>query len=98
MIACLHESETDVYVGLSAGYISACLEHILALFTSKYMYVCMYVCMHVRLYVCAYVRMYVCMYVSMYVCMYVCVELLTQLRFEDAIKAKLQTAISLLMH
>ena len=42
------------------------------IFTSKFMYVCMYVymyvCMYVRAYVC-FVCMYVCMYVQMYVCM-----------------------------
>ena len=41
-----------------------------------YMYVCMYVfmhiCMYVSMYVCKHVCMYACMYVSMCVCMYVC--------------------------
>ena len=36
------------------------------------MYVCMFVCVYVRIYVCMCVCMYVRMYVSMYVCMYVC--------------------------
>jgi len=47
------------------------------------MYVCMYVCMYVRMYVhmyvCMYIRtcvcLYVCMYVCMYVRMYVCVNM-----------------------
>ena len=34
-------------------------------------FLCMYVCMYVRMCGCTYVRMYVCTYVRMYVCMYV---------------------------
>ena len=41
------------------------------------MYVCMFVCMHIRMYVCMYACMHVCMYVCLYartyICMYVCV-------------------------
>ena len=40
------------------------------------MYVCMYVCMHVRTYGCMYVRMYACMYVCMHVCTYLCMYVL----------------------
>ena len=44
----------------------------LALFYTHNLYVCIHVCMYVRMYyVCMYIRMYVCMYVRMYVCMYV---------------------------